>query len=252
VLTERSDTTLIESRPAGFHSNRFRRHDDAEPSPLRPGQLSAEHRERLSSLSPDVVSLRGYLTVGSGQRRLLEPLGYQDYQQREGLLIPRFPVLLGGEAAGSQLRPTHPRLNKRSEKIRIIKYETPSQQLNCVDAHPLIRHLLRNFEVPLFVTEGIIKSDAAVSHGLCCVALCGVWNWRGSETRGGAPVSLPDWEYLALKDRQLFIVFDADVVQKRSVHDSLVRLKAFLERKGALVRIIYLETGDLEDYFRDN
>jgi Domain of unknown function (DUF3854) len=225
----------------------FQRAD--EPAPLVLGRLGPEDGERLRHLSPEVVSARGYTTVGPGQRKVLAPFGYLDYQQREGLLIPRFPVLLGGRAGGSQLRPVNPRRDRRG---RIIKYETPSMQLNCVDGHPLIRPLLRQATVPLFISEGIIKSDMAVSYGLCCVALSGVWNWRGSEVRGGAPVSLPDWEYLALQGRHVFIVFDADVVTKKSVHDSLIRLRAFLERKGALVRIVYLESGDLEDYFRGN
>jgi hypothetical protein len=232
---------------ASAPSTRFQR--AGEGAVLTLGHIGPEHAERLSHLSPEVVSARGYTTVGPGQRRQLAQFGYLDYQQREGLLIPRCPVLLGGNVSGSQLRPTNPRRDRRG---RIIKYETPSGQLNCLDAHPLIRPLLRQVSTPLFVTEGCIKSDMAVSYGLCCVALSGVWNWRGSEVRGGAPVSLPDWEYLALQGRHVFIVFDADVVTKKSVHDSLVRLKPFLEHKGALVRIVYLESGDLEDYFRGN
>jgi Domain of unknown function (DUF3854) len=238
---------VLEGHHHHHPSSRFQR--AAEPPPLVPGYVGPEHAERLSHLAPEVVSARGYTTVAAGQRRQLAPFGYLDYQQREGLLIPRFPVLLGGNAGGSQLRPTHPRKDRRR---KLIKYETPSGQLNCLDAHPLVRHLLRQASTPLFVTEGIIKSDMAVSHGLCCVALTGVWNWRGAEVRGGAPVSLPDWEYLALQGRHVFIVFDADVVTKKSVHDSLARLKPFLERKGALVHIVYLESGDLEDYFRGN
>jgi hypothetical protein len=64
-------------------------------------------------------------------------------------------------------------------------------------------------------------------------------------------LALPDWEGLALKGRLVILAFDADVMTKRSVYDALVRLKAFLERKGADVRALYLEAGDLEDFFAD-
>jgi Domain of unknown function (DUF3854) len=48
-----------------------------------------------------------------------------------------------------------------------------------LDVHPFCRESLKDPGVPLFVTEGIKKSDALVSRGLCAVALIGVWNWRG-------------------------------------------------------------------------
>ena len=35
------------------------------------------------------------------------------------------------------------------------------------------------------VTEGTKKADAAAVRGLCCVALPGVWSWRGSNGCGG-------------------------------------------------------------------
>jgi hypothetical protein len=46
-------------------------------------------------------------------------------------------------------------------------------------------------------------------------------------------VALPDWESIALNNREVFIVFDSDVMQKRAVHAALARLKAFLESRGA-------------------
>ena len=43
------------------------------------------------------------------------------------------------------------------------------------------------------------KADAAVSIGLCCIAVLGVWNWRGTSDWGGK-TALPDWEMIAFKD----------------------------------------------------
>jgi hypothetical protein len=61
--------------------------------------------------------------------------------------------------------------------------------------------------VPLIVTEGLRKADAAVSVGVCCLGLLGVWNWRGRNEVGGA-TALVDWERIALKGRSVYLAFD--------------------------------------------
>ena len=94
----------------------------------------------------------------------------------------------------------------------------------------------------MFVTEGIPKGDAAVSIGLCCIALLGVWNWRGSSEAGGK-TALADWESIALNGREVYLAFDSDVTLKREVFAALARLKAFLESRGATVKIVYLPGG---------
>src|SRR5260370_47246 len=107
---------------------------------------------------------------------------------------------------------------------------------------------------PLLITEGARKADAAVSLGLCCVAILGVWNFRGTNEHGGK-VALGDWEHVALNDREVYIAFDSDVTIKALVQDALRRLKQFGESRGALVRVIDLPPGPggqktgLDDYF---
>ena len=92
-----------------------------------------------------------------------------------------------------------------------------------------------------------------VSKGLCCVALLGVWNWRGSNEHGGK-TALADWEYITLKGRRVYICFDSDVTTKPEVQAAMARLKAFLEQRGADVSVIYLPAGEggakvgLDDY----
>ena len=110
-----------------------------------------------------------------------------------------------------------------------------------LDVPPAARRDLGNPAVPLFITEGARKADAAVSAGLCCVALLGVWNWRGTNEWGGK-TALPDWEAIAFKDaanigREVYITFDSDVMTKPSVCVALMRLKPFLESRGAVVRV---------------
>jgi Domain of unknown function (DUF3854) len=97
--------------------------------------------------------------------------------------------------------------------------------------------------VPLFVTEGIKKGDALVSRGLCAVALLGVWNWRGTNAKGGK-IALPEWEDIALNGRKVYIVFDSDVMTKPGVQKALSRLKAFLESRDAKVALVYLPPAE--------
>ena len=84
--------------------------------------------------------------------------------------------------------------------------------------------------MPLFITEGIKKGDALVSCGRCTVTLLGVWSWRGRNDDGGL-TALAEWDYVALNDREVYIVFDSDVMLKPEVHKAMVRLKAFLESR---------------------
>src|SRR5262249_19743382 len=86
-------------------------------------------------------------------------------------------------------------------------YETPRGARMAIDVPPGARKLLGKPECPLFITEGARKADAAVTRELCCIALLGVWNWRGKNDDGGA-TALGDWECIHLKGRPVFIVFD--------------------------------------------
>src|SRR5207237_7757334 len=136
-----------------------------------------------------------------------------------------------GQQMTYQIRPDEPRVDHRG---KLVKYETPRGSKMALDVPPPARPWLMDPHRPLFITEGVRKADAAVSRGLCCIALLGVWNWRGTNEQGGT-LALADWEMVALKERRVYIVFDSDVMLKPAVHQALARLKAFLESRGAQV-----------------
>jgi Domain of unknown function (DUF3854) len=185
-----------------------------------------------SAISDEVGSARGYRSVVHKAR--LTELGFSSVQARvPALLIPIWNV--NGEISLYQTRADEPRIVDG----KAVKYEIPAGLRMALDVPPTCWADLGNPSVPLFVTEGIRKDDAAASIGLCCVALLGVWNFRGSNASGGT-TALADWESIALKDRVVYIVFDSDVMTKTSVHQALARLKAFLESRHAHVRLIYL------------
>lgn len=210
--------------------------------------LSEQHAALVaaSAINPEVAAARGYRTMT--KKSELKELGFGDSQARvPALLIPIYNVV--GEVALYQLRPDVPRIKDGKG----LKYETPLKARMALDVPPAARANLGDPKVPLLITEGVRKADSAVSKGLCCVDVLGVWNWRGSNEDGGK-VALPDWESVALNDRITCIVFDSDVMLKPEVHGALTRLKAFLESRGAKVAVIYLPAGDggvkvgLDDY----
>ncbi|MGC4105372.1 MAG: DUF3854 domain-containing protein [Thermomicrobiales bacterium] len=123
-----------------------------------------------------------------------------------------------------------------------------------LDVPPGCRDRLGDPSIPLFITEGARKADAAASQGLCCIAVLGVWNWRGTNAQGGT-VALPDFEVMALNGRDVYLVFDSDVVTKPTVRKALDRLAAMLRTRGATVKIVQLPAGPggtkvgLDDFF---
>jgi hypothetical protein len=201
--------------------------------------LADHHRRNLieeSGIDPEVVSARGYRTVS--KKIKLEDLGFSRTQCKvPALLMPIYSP--AGEVVLYQSRPDEPRIKGGKP----VKYETPGGERMALDVHPDGRGKLGDPTVPLFVTEGIKKGDALVSRGLCAVSLIGVWNWRGTNDHGGK-TALADWEYVALNDRRIYIVFDSDVMLKLSVYWALVRLRLFLEGREAKVAAIYLPAAD--------
>ena len=224
----------------------------APPHVTYPETLLPEHRQLLidSAISPAVARGRGYYSVTT--KSGLEVLGFSERQRRPpAMVIPLWSAATGKESS-VQIRPQEPRYDP--VRGREIKYEFRRGDLLLVDVHPLIRDDARDPQVPLFLCEGIRKADSAVSRGLCSVALLGIWNYRGRNARGGKTV-LSDFEFLALNQRDVYVVYDSDCVVNPAVHQALVRLGGVLERFGALTRYIHLPTGDggvktgLDDFF---
>ena len=195
---------------------------------MKQKQLSPHHKAMLgeeSGISPEVIAERGYFTATT--KAELKQLGFSDAQRNvPALVIPIWGIK--GEIVSYQLRPDTPRIKNGKP----LKYEFPAGTTMSLDIHPRIREMLDDPNIPLFITEGSKKADSAISQGLCCIALLGVWNWRGTNEHGGK-TALPDWESIALNGRRCYIVFDSDVMTNPAVYQALVRLKEFLERRGS-------------------
>src|SRR5215475_1542971 len=177
--------------------------------------LLPHHRtmlEEASGISPTIIRERGYRSMhGPDSYTQLKQLGFGEAQCRlaPGLLVP----ILGRDGAPVhyQFRPDTPR-SKGPGKT--IKYETLAGRGMRLDFGVGQADSLANPAIPLIITEGVKKGDCLRTHGYCVIVLPGVWNWRGSNEFGGK-AALPDWEDVALNDRQVCIIFDSDVATKR-------------------------------------
>lgn len=201
-----------------------------------------------SGITPEHARARGYVSVDTKAR--LEGIGVTKTGRNiPGLLIPS--KRHDGSTWGHQYRPDVPRVRDGKP----VKYETPTGQANGIDVPPGVGPKLADPAVPLIVTEGVKKADAAACRGLACVALPGVWSWRGRNEHGGK-TAVPDWHDVALNGRRVVLAFDSDVVVKPAVRRALSELAAYLTSKGAKVEYLHLpHTGDgktgLDDWLAD-
>jgi hypothetical protein len=212
--------------------------------------LSDAHAKTLSadsSITTAILEQRGYCTIQEPQH-LLDA----GYSHTQSFMVPCLGIPLWnvyGEQRGWQIRPDHPRTASNG---RLQKYETPYRARLTLDVHPAGQPLLGDPAVPLWITEGVKKGDALTSRGVCAIALMGgVWGWRGKNAMGGKVV-LPDWDAVALNDRDVYIVYDNDVMRNPAVRSALEALCGFLRSKQAKAHLVLLPEGSdklgVDDY----
>jgi hypothetical protein len=199
------------------------------PQPSRPpgARLSPEHKRdhiEASGISERVAAARGYFTA---KRRADVPDVFPNWQRRRGLVIPTYSP---SGATSYQLRPDVPR--KRGSKAR--KYEQPGGVRCILDVNPLNMAAVDDSHIRLWIGEGVKKGDSLASRGECAISLSGVWNWQ----REGEPLAC--WDYVALAGREVYVVFDSDVMVKREVQLALERFVDFLKGRGARAQVVYL------------
>ncbi len=103
-------------------------------------------------------------------------------------------------------------------------------------------------KVPLIVTEGAKKALSAEAHGFNAVSVHGCWNWMSE----GLPID--DLSRIAWNQREIYLAFDSDALQKSEVNRALFRLGIELERRKAFVRLLLFPSDEavgkvgLDDY----
>lgn len=258
VTRERQGPTcpgVTESEPSKPNSDRQSTGDERHPPGIGSGlqdyggRLFPQHVDQLraSGIDAAVARERGYVSVDT--KATLVRYGFSPAQQRPpGLLIPVHGV--DGQVVGYEYRPDEPRTGPDG---KVIKYEKPKGSHNRLDVHPRVQAVLRDPAVTLFVSEGAKKCDAAVSVGIACVGIAGVWGWRGTDPVTGRKTVLGDFEAVAMNGREVVVAFDSDVMTKPQVRQALDRLSQFFTSREARVRycLLPLDRGEkvgLDDY----
>jgi hypothetical protein len=198
--------------------------------------LSPKHRAMLeveSGIDPGVVVERGVRTIDRGREL---PTGFSPRQRRLGSGLLFTVHRPSGETAYS-FRPDTPDKPGR-------RYEQPSKRCggpgNVLDIHPSLRQLISDTSVPVIYVEGIKKADAIVTAAraagaeILVVAISGVWNFLSD----GKPI--PDLLEIPVEGREVWIVFDSDVLANPGVQGAAVRLAETEIGRGASVRLAYL------------
>jgi hypothetical protein len=188
--------------------------------------LAPYHRavlEQGSGISLETIRDRGYFTVTNSDD--LGELGFADYQLRvPAMVIPVYGV--DGRFRFYRIRPDDPRRDLEKPG-KAVKYEQPTGTGVTVDVPRSAQPFLSDAGTRLWIVEGEKKADALVSRGECAVALLGVWSWK----RDGLP--LPEWDYIRLVGREVYVAFDSDAAHKVEVQRALSALAEYLQARGA-------------------
>jgi Protein of unknown function (DUF3631)/Domain of unknown function (DUF3854) len=202
-------------------------------------RLADHHRKLLSdsAISDEVAAARGCFTATKAIE--LRRLGFSTVQAIVPSLV--IPIRgLDGDIVSYQARPDQPRIVDGKP----CKYESPAGSVPVLDVPVGARDLVRVPPAPIWITEGARKTDAAVTAGLACVSLPGVWSWVSKI--GNAKTVLPDLLRIRFADRKVVIAFDSDCMSKAAVHAALEKLAGWLESQGAWVHCCYLPAADGE------
>lgn len=226
------------------------------------GKLLEQHQFKLftsSAISPDVAAERGYRSIQDEIELSRTPYNFspQQAEQVPALLIPLWNVV--GQNTHYGFRPDMPVVDERGKQR---KYQMPPRKGVIVDVPPRVSRsgIFDDYQQELWITESPLKADSAVSQGLNCITIWGVWSWRARTKAGGTAV-LPDFEKISWRPstggrgRPVYIVFDSDTRSNIQVNFGRSRLINWLRLLGADVWVIDLppdKTGakqGLDDYF---
>jgi hypothetical protein len=141
-----------------------------------------------------------------------------------------------------------------------FRYWQPADSIPRLYMPPLLgkgltwQQVAEDTKTAIYITEGEKKSAKACLMGLACAAVGGVWNIKSKK----AQVNLiPDLKNIEWENRDVVIVYDADVAGRASLQGALHALARELTKEGARVFQINLppETDrkiGLDDYLIDN
>lgn len=218
------------------------------------GTIASEHIDEFvkgSAISMDVLrraGIRSEYHPKAASKLLGRP--WKEWESRmPAWIVPyripfqRDPVLYRG-------KPIRPFERRRPDgSVETQKYVQPASSGTHLYFGPsaLDPAVLSDVSIPLWIVEGEKKCLSGESHGLCCVAVPGVSQWRVRGTKKLHPYLL----LFVLAGREVFLCFDADALDNKDVRREELALARALEAAGAIVRIVRLpkDAKGLDDFF---
>lgn len=98
--------------------------------------------------------------------------------------------------------------------------------------------------VPLLISEGEKKSLASCQHGLPCIGIAGVWNWR-AKLDTGERLTLPGLDRFVWKGRTIEMVPDSDGWRPDKEQDVLAGFYALaMDRRECGASVAFVELPD--------
>lgn len=181
-----------------------------------------------SSISPEVVTQRGYRSITADNLSLLRRLGFSE-KHGAGLLIPVRG--LDGKIVSCQVRFDRPVTfeDPKTGKRKRLRYQSPSGMDLRIDFpdRPLVDG------ETIWIVEGMKKADSLRSRGIYAIAILGVWGALGKQ--GRKDFAKIDWQ-----DRHVIIGFDSDVLTNPNVKKAESATAKMLQESGATVQVVRL------------
>jgi phage/plasmid-associated DNA primase len=204
--------------------------------------LSDQHRQKLrsSALSEEQINALGWSSLHTGS--LLIP-----YIKPDGS-----PELCHGGQPFTRERLSQKQIDEQRRKgnSKPGKYRSPKGE-GCRIYHSALAirqgnygQRISNRFVPLRITEGEIKTEAAAVHDpeRITIGLGGVSSWQDRYDNRPDSMPLVDFDEFHLERREVRLCFDSDL-HKPQVASGLRKLAEFLQEKGARVLIEVLPNG---------
>lgn len=155
----------------------------------------------------------------------------------------------------TRFKPRKPWVNANGKSAKYLSAKGAKSRVY-VPATGITRSDLENKSLPLIITEGEKKADAANAAGFVCIAIPGVWAWvKRSAKFPERKYILDDLAAARVANRVVYLVFDSDLRDNLSVRHALDTFADLLwGRHFADVRIVFLPNGPnggkvgLDDY----
>jgi len=201
-------------------------------SVLLPLHLADLRKSGLSNKT--ILEARMYSVSSREAARLLE----RKKEIGAGYAIP-YPCKDGFLENDLNFKPDFPLPSEKGKKPR--KYIRPFGVKSRLYIPRQVWSIIGDISIPIFITEGEKKALKATECGFYTVAVSGVWNWSSDHE------PIKDLDLFKWEGRIVYLVFDSDKHENKSVLLAEKRLAEALTAKGAKVKIIDLPEEDAHE-----